>query len=37
LSAIPGEGQPDAPGAKARARAAFVHVLVNHNDFVTVR
>ncbi len=28
---------PAAPGAEARARAAIVHVLLNHNDFVTIR
>ncbi len=28
---------PAVPGAEARARAAILHVLLNHNDFVTIR
>ena len=37
--AFAAEGRNESPGRtpEARARSALVHVLLNHNDFITIR
>jgi hypothetical protein len=37
LGAAPGRGSPSPPDPTLRAREQLIHVLMNHNDFVTVR